>query len=82
MEAMKEELEYATEAVEQSDVKIKQLEDQLRESKNQVHTKARMWCNTEGQILTIYPYLCVNGFSSLWIFLVSFGAFAILQIAY
>jgi hypothetical protein len=42
MEAMKEELEYATSAVEQSDVKIKQLEDQLRESNNQVQSKACM----------------------------------------
>jgi hypothetical protein len=68
--------------VEQSDVKIKQLEDQLRESNNQVQSKACMWCNTEGQTHTVYSCLCVNGFSSLWLFLVPFGATEILQIAY
>jgi hypothetical protein len=42
MEFMEEELEYATGAVEQSEVKIKQLEDQLREFKKQVLSKACM----------------------------------------
>jgi hypothetical protein len=39
MEAMKLEIEYATSAMEQSDAKVKQREDQLRESYIKVCSK-------------------------------------------
>jgi hypothetical protein len=41
METMKGELQFATRTVEQYDVKIKQLEDQLRESSRKVHITSR-----------------------------------------
>jgi hypothetical protein len=37
MKTMKKELEYSKSAAEQSDVKIKELEDQLRVCNNKVH---------------------------------------------
>jgi hypothetical protein len=41
MEAMRGELQFATRTVEQYDVKIKQLEDRLRESNRKVHITSR-----------------------------------------
>jgi hypothetical protein len=41
MEAMKGELQSSTRIMEQYDVKIKQLEDQLRESSRKVHITSR-----------------------------------------